>query len=138
MSCHDFPRQIWQIWISPLEGPSLAEIQANNEHMVSTWTSSNPDWAYRMIDSAFAHNLFTEHLNEHPQIREVFDSANLAISRADLLRLLVLYVHGGLYNDLDVECMRPIERWGLGYLDPEVELVVGIEYDNHDNVARAG
>jgi len=36
-----------------------------------------------------------------------------AVLRSDFWRYLVLAVEGGVYADTDVECMKPIEDWGL-------------------------
>ncbi|GAA5963727.1 hypothetical protein JCM3765_006828 [Sporobolomyces pararoseus] len=36
-----------------------------------------------------------------------------AVLRSDFWRYLVLAVEGGVYADTDVECMKPVEEWGL-------------------------
>ncbi|BGP37184.1 hypothetical protein JCM10450v2_001092 [Rhodotorula kratochvilovae] len=60
-----------------------------------------------------------------------------AVLRSDFWRYLVLAVEGGVYADTDVECLKPVERWGedaswkgerpTSYEPPS--LVVGIEAD---------
>ncbi|GAA6000829.1 hypothetical protein JCM10207_004679 [Rhodosporidiobolus poonsookiae] len=60
-----------------------------------------------------------------------------AVLRSDFWRYLVLAVEGGVYADTDVECLRPVEKWGEdvswhgerpeGYVAPS--LIVGIEAD---------
>ncbi|GAA5893422.1 hypothetical protein JCM5296_004871 [Sporobolomyces johnsonii] len=60
-----------------------------------------------------------------------------AVLRSDFWRYLVLAVEGGVYADTDVECMKPVERWGMdlswdGQAPEDYEppsLIVGIEAD---------
>ncbi|THW77462.1 hypothetical protein D6D18_09901 [Aureobasidium pullulans] len=52
------------------------------------------------------------------------------IIKADLLRYLVMYVEGGVYTDIDVEAIRPVqrfipERWN----ERDIDMVVGVEID---------
>ena len=31
--------------------------------------------------------------------------------RSDILRLVILYLHGGVYADVDTECVTPLREW---------------------------
>jgi hypothetical protein len=42
------------------------------------------------------------------------DSFPLGVMRADWWRYAVLYVHGGIYADVDTQCLRPIKEWLVG------------------------
>lgn len=106
--------------------------------MIRTWTEPNPDWTYRMIDEKWAKNFVAEHYSAYPHIQQVFEHVDIPVVKVDILRFLVLHIHGGLYIDLDVECMRPIEEWGLKNMSENVEIVIGIEYDNFDEIDRPG
>ncbi|GAA5871113.1 hypothetical protein JCM16303_001693 [Sporobolomyces ruberrimus] len=63
-----------------------------------------------------------------------------AVLRSDFWRYLVLAVEGGVYADTDVECMKPIEEWGLdmdweGTQPSDYEppsCIVGVEADVGD------
>lgn len=138
MLTSDFPRTLWQMWLTKPDGPDLATTKMENNHMITTWTETNPQWSHTLVDEAYANEIIAEHYNAYPQIRQAFDKMEIPVMKVDLLRFLILHVHGGLYNDLDVECMRPIEEWKLESLPDEVELVVGLEYDNFDKVDRPG
>ncbi|RYO18077.1 hypothetical protein AA0111_g10859 [Alternaria arborescens] len=138
MSKHDFPQIVWQIWLTTPNGPDAATVKDEHKHLIQTWTEFNPHWTHIMIDEEYANDLIAEHFTAYPQIRRVFDRLQIPIFKADLLRLLVLYVHGGLYSDLDTECIRPVESWDLEELSNSTELVVGLEYDNFDKVERQG
>ncbi|CAK0791519.1 unnamed protein product [Prorocentrum cordatum] len=50
------------------------------------------------------------------------------IQRADLFRYAVVYRLGGFYADVDVECLKPLESWGLL---PDTRLVAGYETGWH-------
>jgi mannosyltransferase OCH1-like enzyme len=46
------------------------------------------------------------------------------------LRYLVTYVEGGVYTDIDVEALRPIDRFIPDrYDEKDINLVIGIEID---------
>ncbi|GAA6010916.1 hypothetical protein JCM11491_004599 [Sporobolomyces phaffii] len=63
-----------------------------------------------------------------------------AVLRSDFWRYLVLAVEGGVYADTDVECMKPVEEWGLnieweGTAPSDYEppsCIVGVEADVGD------
>jgi len=42
-------------------------------------------------------------------------------------RYAVVYTYGGVYADVDTDCLRPISSW----LRPDCELLVGLENDEH-------
>jgi len=50
-----------------------------------------------------------ENLPADPVRREVLDRLRMPVERADILRLEVLYRHGGVYVDTDVECLRSLD-----------------------------
>ena len=73
---------------------------------IRSWTAHNPSfdtWFWtdsavrRLLDSYFA-----------PWLVSLYDSYPLPIQRADLRKYLVVYAHGGIVADLDVECLRPL------------------------------
>ena len=33
------------------------------------------------------------------------------VQKADIFRYIVLMVHGGVYADIDVTCVRPVDQW---------------------------
>ncbi|CAF0884795.1 unnamed protein product [Rotaria sp. Silwood1] len=47
---------------------------------------------------------------EFPCILSTFDSYPYDIQRADVIRLVVLYVYGGIYLDLDIICLKPLDK----------------------------
>jgi hypothetical protein len=72
---------------------------------LNSWTLQNPSWRYMFWLDAENRALFEKHL---PKYLTKYDSFGTAISKADFSRFAYLYVHGGVYADLDVECLRPL------------------------------
>ena len=51
-----------------------------------------------------------------------YDSYPNPVQRADISRYAVLFLHGGVYLDLDVQCERPLDSPGLGLLEKAIVL----------------
>ena len=65
-----------------------------------------------------------------PDFLETFLPIHIPIVKADILRYLILYEEGGIWNDLDVSCEDvPIEEWIPSNITESVGLVVGLEFD---------
>jgi mannosyltransferase OCH1-like enzyme len=48
--------------------------------------------------------------------------------KADLLRYLIMYAEGGVYADIDVEAIRPLNRFIPDrYNVKDIDMVVGVE-----------
>lgn len=53
----------------------------------------------------------------------------MPILKADILRYLLLFIEGGVYNDLDVSCERPISEWIPPQYQDDAAVVIGWEFD---------
>jgi inositol phosphorylceramide mannosyltransferase catalytic subunit len=89
------PRTIHHIWIGPEPLPE------DHRRWIETWRRHHPKWEHRLWTE--------ENLPEDPIRPEVLDRLRVPVERADILRLEILYRHGGLYVDADVECLRPVD-----------------------------
>jgi mannosyltransferase OCH1-like enzyme len=89
------PRVIHQIWIGPDRLPD------EHRRWIETWRRQHPNWEHR---------LWTEDdLPSDPIRPEILERLRAPVERADILRLEILYRHGGVYVDTDVECLRPVD-----------------------------
>jgi mannosyltransferase OCH1-like enzyme len=89
------PRIIHHIWIGP---DPLPEDQGP---WIESWRRRHPGWEHR---------LWTEDdLPEDPLRPEILERLRAPVERADILRLEILFRHGGLYVDTDLECLRPLD-----------------------------
>jgi hypothetical protein len=85
------PRVIHSIWIG--DDPLSDEHARFGE----TWRELHPEWEYK---------LWTE--EDVPAVPAAQRARNVA-ERADVLRYEILRRHGGVYVDVDVECLRPLD-----------------------------
>ena len=66
----------------------------------------NPGWEYRFWTDDQNRQLFAEHL---PQFLDLYDMLLKPVTKSDLTRFAYMFVHGGFYADLDVECVAPLD-----------------------------
>ena len=114
------PRLFHQIWVGPDEFPEeYAALQA-------TWRAHNPDWELRFWRD--------DNLPEGLRRPEAYDTSRTPWERADILRLEVVLLYGGVHIDADFECLRPIEP----LLDDSIEFFIGYRKAGHVNGALFG
>ena len=91
------PKTFHQIWINR-DSPDLpAEFAAYRD----SWLRHHPSWAYRLWN---LDNLDFDLLRP-----DLVGQCSSYAQLADLLRLEVLFHHGGVYVDTDFECFKPID-----------------------------
>lgn len=73
--------------------------------LTDTWKIHHPTWKYVLwtdeMNRNFIHEKFPSFLNR-------YDNLTFNIQRADVIRYFILYSFGGVYVDLDFECIKPI------------------------------
>lgn len=94
------PARIFQTWKDRLAVPP--QFQA--------WSDSfrrlNPGFGYELWDDADNRRFITR---EFPWFLEVYNAYPAEIYRADAVRYFFLYLHGGIYVDMDTECLQPLD-----------------------------
>ncbi|KAI6034362.1 glycosyltransferase family 32 protein [Pisolithus microcarpus] len=65
-----------------------------------------PDYDYMLWTDASSREFIAEH---YPWFLDTFDNYQFTIQRADAIRYFVLHHYGGVYLDLDVGCLRPLD-----------------------------
>jgi mannosyltransferase OCH1-like enzyme len=111
------PRILHQLW-------KTAEVPARFTALRETWRRHNPHWRFRLWTDADLAALVAE---RYPELAAIYHGYRQGICRADLGRYLVLETFGGVYADLDCECLGP--------LDPLLEgaaFVAAPEPDSHN------
>ncbi len=66
----------------------------------------NPDWDHWLWTDTDNRRLIDQH---YPWFLETYDGYKHSIERADAVRYFILLHYGGVYIDLDMECLQPIE-----------------------------
>jgi len=88
-----------------------------------TWRFHHPDWSHRLWTDEDNRLLVANH---YPRLLDWYDRLPYQILKADVARILILEHCGGVYADLDTECLRP-----LGPLLENMSMVVGLEPRSH-------
>lgn len=66
----------------------------------------HPDYEYMLWTDAKSRQLIADH---YPWFLSTFDGYKYKIQRADAIRYFVLHHFGGVYMDLDMGCLRPMD-----------------------------
>lgn len=94
------PSRIWQTWKHKNNIPPLFE------YWSSSFRTKNPAFIYQLWDDHDNRNFIYEHF---PWFADQYDSYSVEICRVDAVRYFYLYLFGGLYADIDTECLRPLD-----------------------------
>ena len=98
------PKIIWQTYKDPYD--MLMDYMHDS---INTWRGLNPDYDYRYMDDTQAAEFV---LNEYGQEwHDLFVGLPVGVMRGDLWRYMIIYKYGGVYADLDTECLEPISVW---------------------------
>ncbi len=92
------PHIIHQTW-------KTDDIPENFRAFSATWRDRNPDWAYRFWSDRDLLEFVAIH---YPACLELFCSYRQGIQRADAGRYMLLHHFGGIYADMDAECVQPL------------------------------
>ena len=92
------PRIIHQMW-------KTSDVPAAWKPLAESWKRHHPDWEYRLWTDEDCRHLVVE---RYPSLLPVYDAFSYNIQRADAARYLILHAMGGVYADLDIECLKPL------------------------------
>jgi mannosyltransferase OCH1-like enzyme len=93
------PKIIHQTW-------KTKELPENFKIWSATIKKHHPTWEYKLWTDENNRNFIKE--NYH-WFLSIYDSYNHNIKRVDAVRYFYLYHYGGIYADLDFECLGPID-----------------------------
>jgi mannosyltransferase OCH1-like enzyme len=125
----DFPRKIWQTWkVDPLG------FEQRDLDRARSWTGKNPGYRYEVLTDGNEMPYVEYHFGpegfDRPDIVNFYREVQAAIVKADLLRYIVMYAEGGVYADIDVEDLKPVQRFiPVRYNERDIDMVIGVEID---------
>lgn len=93
------PRVIHQTWKS-------RDVPGQWRDYHDSWRKHHPDWEVRIWTDDDNRNLIATH---YPWFLETYDGFSRNIHRVDAAKYFILYTHGGVYADMDCECLAPID-----------------------------
>jgi mannosyltransferase OCH1-like enzyme len=114
------PKVIWQTYKDPFD-----QLQPYMLDAVNTWKTLNPEYEYRYMDDDQAAQFILEEYGQ--EWHDLFIGLPVGVMRGDLWRYMIIYKYGGVYADLDTECLNPINVW----LNEEYEMIVCPETNLH-------
>jgi mannosyltransferase OCH1-like enzyme len=94
-----FPKLIFQTWKNKSPPKKMA-------YWAETWKFHNPDYEYVLWDDADNRRFVAENFS---WFLPTYDGYDAEIKRADAIRYMFLYTYGGIYADLDFECLKPFD-----------------------------
>jgi len=92
------PLKIHQIWLGPRPLPRSCV------NMMESWKANHPTWEYKLWTDLDAETALVT-----PNLREAFSKARNPAEKSDIVRLGLILEHGGLYVDVDFECLQPFD-----------------------------
>ena len=121
----NWTHNIWQSSKLPAEKHSEDE-----RKLTRTWADLNPTYRHEMVTHERMQGYVEDNFKDTvPELKILYDETTDYMMRTDVLRYLVLLKDGGIYNDLDVECLEPIDTWIPDEYKGKAGVVVGIEND---------
>eukprot|EP01043_Picozoa_sp_COSAG02_P020557 COSAG02_NODE_1018_length_15181_cov_18.026389_6_plen_528_part_00 len=114
------PRILHQTW-------KTSDIPEELTKYTASWRRYNPDWEFRFWNDTQGLELIEQH---YPWFYKHIGKFKSGVEKADIMRYFILYHHGGVYADLDMECLRPWEPL-LRRHDQSFQCVLGAEPHQH-------
>jgi alpha 1,6-mannosyltransferase len=83
----------------------------------------NPTYSYLFYNDLQAKEFVHKHMSS--EIIHAYDKLPMTVLKSDYFRYIAIYILGGIYSDLDTQCLRPIDKWTDNYTN--VSFIVGVE-----------
>ncbi len=95
-----------------------------------TWISNNPGWKCELYDDADIDTYIQRYWSS--KMYSFFKDLPIGVMKADLWRYLILKTHGGVYSDIDSNCLKPVTEWEEEQqFDTKDILMISLENDEH-------
>lgn len=101
---------------------SLEHLSSEDLKRVAKLKNLNPDWEWKFWTDEDNRNLIKE---KYSWFLSTYDSYEFPIQRADAVRYFYMFEYGGIYLDLDMDALKPIESLISKALDLELEAIFG-------------
>ena len=124
LNSYSIPPNIFQTW-------ETNKVPEGMNKAINTWIVNNPEFNYHLFDSEdrieFINNFncsdFTFNSND---LKYAYNNINSNAGKADVWRYLILYMKGGVYSDIDTECLIPLKE----YIEKNNSFVNGLNNRN--------
>ena len=102
---------------------------------VESFKKWNPRWQHNLWTDTACETLIGDHL---PDFLPTYLAYPKGILRADIFRVAVLYIQGGVYADLDMECLRPLDELISACDGGDWEVLLGRDHPCHERTHYYG
>lgn len=116
------PSILWQTW-------KTKKLPNAVESLSVIWKNSNPNLKFQFMDDHECSEFILKHFGQ--EVHQKYLSFPQNIMRADFWRVAIVYVYGGYYSDIDVECNVDIST--LIHNFNNVDCVLIKEHNNISN-----
>ena len=96
---NSIPKNIYMFWNSH----KLSDAMHDN---IQSWITKNPDWSIYLYDVNQAKEFIDENFSQ--DVVQTYNNIVPKAYKADLFRYCILYIHGGVYVDIKMVPMRPL------------------------------
>ena len=100
------PKIIWQTYKTKLPPPDSLDC-------IKTWKDKNPGFLYNYYDDEMCESFISENFSE--EFVNMYKSLPYGVMKSDAWRIAIIYVYGGVYADLDTNCIVPADEWLKDY-----------------------
>lgn len=97
----NIPKRIFQIWVGPSSG-----MNKHKRHIQSV-KSMNPDCEYMFFEESDIETFFK---TLYPDYYSTYQSLPILIQKLDFFRYVAIYHYGGIYLDLDIVALKPLDE----------------------------
>jgi mannosyltransferase OCH1-like enzyme len=94
-------KNIYQVWYQGCNNIPNEKFKIN----IASWKQFNPEWKYHCIDD---NDMREACKNFSKECLDAYDKTKNMHTRIDLGRLVLLYLNGGIYVDMDMYALRPL------------------------------
>jgi mannosyltransferase OCH1-like enzyme len=110
------PKKIFQTW-------KTREVE---NHVMKKWQQSwkdlNPDYEYVIWDDNDNRKFTSEHFSD---FLNIYDNYSQNICRVDSIRYMYLYIIGGIYADLDFQCLKSFDPILTSMEENNIDVTLG-------------
>jgi mannosyltransferase OCH1-like enzyme len=99
---------------------------------IKTWLNTNPEYEWYYMDDIKCEQFICDHFSD--EFIEMYKSLPYGVMKSDAWRIAVIYIYGGVYADLDTECVVPVDLWAedkdliVSYEPPTVDGIVNFVF----------
>jgi mannosyltransferase OCH1-like enzyme len=97
------PPVLYQIWHDWGHRYPPKRLQENTDQ----WKKLHPSWEYVLFDEKMSEEFISQHM---PETLRIYRAMPKGIQKCDFIRIIILYVKGGVYADFDCVPLRNMDE----------------------------